>query len=65
MKHEIVDTIQNGGTSEMETMKQVTPFLIPLTDLLVFLQHRELETATPVLMQLRYKADATSDVLTD
>lgn len=33
----------------METMKQVTPFQIPLTDLQVFLQHEELETAT-VLM---------------
>jgi hypothetical protein len=32
MKHEIVDTTQNRGTSEMETIKQVTPFQIPLAE---------------------------------
>jgi len=34
----------------METVKQVTPFQIPLTDLQVLLQHEELKTASPVLM---------------
>jgi hypothetical protein len=34
----------------METMKQVTPYQIPLTDIQVFLQHEELQTAPPVLI---------------